>query len=274
MNGIAVICASAIDVTKDWLPAALAVLALAISMIALWQTHFARSRVLAAAGNATLAVYPIRGDGSKWYILSLEAPVTLANPGAKPVQVTGLRVNARFTDIDVGPQTCDLPATFVVQDHDHGLREDGRFAWLHVATRIWQPILILSRSDIAHTVVFERRIEHPIGGRIEFDLEAFTQPSGKWRQLARWNLNLTPSLFSVAIRSRGPAVNFPPEDSPNTPRNTDPADLLNRVRVSETDLPEPPFVGASHLDYAEWNEELRADASSPNSEGDDAHEEA
>jgi hypothetical protein len=105
-------------------------------------------------------------------------------------------------------------------------------------------------------VLFERRIESPITGLFEAQLEAFTRPSGKWRKLGKWQMMLTPAEFSELIhRSDGVGISFYPTDYRHDSAEDEAPELLKRISVAVEDLPEYREYPPSYLDYRDDEEE-------------------
>jgi hypothetical protein len=235
---------------STWAPFAVSIAAAVIALLALWRTHLRPFRMAAITGDLSVAIYPIGSEDSKWYIVSVETDVTIANAGARPGSVVGLRVSLRFLDVESRRQRCYLDARFVVTQDDQGAREQGRFAWLDACTRRWSPVLLLPKEARTEAVLFERRIEHPISGRLRFQLQAHVRPGRRWRKIASWELDLDREIFSFLVsRRKGGGISVPPRRAPQWERETKPADLFQQAGFPEDELPPPPFQGSSKLDY-------------------------
>lgn len=240
---------------NPWVPVAISVGAAIVAVVALWRTHFQRFRLVAVVGELSMSVYPIRNGDERWYILSPEVPMTLSNAGARPGSVLGLRLNLRFPDVGARFQRLPLWARFVIVNDDDSLRERGRFDWLSAAATLWRPRLLLPKESITERVVFERRIEEPIVGRMQFRLEAYTKrPRGfgwlPWSRLAVWDFDMSPSVFSeLTLRVAGGGFMTSQRGVPNEDDRTRPSDLLARVRFPAEELPPDPFSEPSYLDY-------------------------
>lgn len=250
--------ATALNSSSDtnWIPIAIAAVAAAISLVALWRTHFARFHMLAVPGSLGVSVYPIRSEDEKWYILSFETRLTMTNAGVRPGMLLGLRLRIHCDDPALAANALIVPARFLVIDSDDALREGGRFSWLDSATESWQPTILLPRETIRQDIVFEQRIDHPIAGPLSVAVEGFTRPKRHWHRLGEWKIVVTPAIFSELIqRLAGGGFHFPPDGVPVESDPAESVDLLDYLRIAEEELPEDPFTPPSYLDYPETRDD-------------------
>jgi len=59
------------------IPTIISIVALILSAIALWQTHFAKFKVVCAVGNIHYKTYPFKHDKTIWYIPSIDIPIAV-----------------------------------------------------------------------------------------------------------------------------------------------------------------------------------------------------
>jgi hypothetical protein len=73
---------------------AISIAAFILSSVALWQTHFAKFKLVNTVGNLQIRIYPLKHKKEKWYLPTIDVPVSLTNEGARVGKVLGLRIRA------------------------------------------------------------------------------------------------------------------------------------------------------------------------------------
>src|ERR1019366_4727063 len=85
----------------------ISVVAIVVSLLTLWKTHFAPFSAVIVAGSLRLRIYPIRSGTTRWVMASFDVPVSFANEGARSGVITGLRLRVHFPKIPI-PANCEF----------------------------------------------------------------------------------------------------------------------------------------------------------------------
>lgn len=99
---------------KIELPIAISLIALVLSAMAFWKTHLAPFRLVATFGNLRLRIYPIKRDKNRWFIASVDLPLTLVNAGARVGKLLDLRIIFKECDGGARGQKCILFAAWEI----------------------------------------------------------------------------------------------------------------------------------------------------------------
>jgi hypothetical protein len=223
-------------------------LALAISVVALWQSHFSRFSPIFTVGTCWFRVYPIKSGDERWFIPSLDVRIGAANAGAQTGVIEDFRVSVRFPG---------LPTPGHYQIFDARWRVDGtrisrnRFKWLHESTvEDWMPFLLLPKATETVHLVFEPiRWERPvIDHRVDFRLEGKTSRSRDWVTIEEWTIHLTAGVWSRAVRT-GTVYALSAHEEGSREPSIFPPDLFKQIGSEDLEPDDLATVTSSYLDF-------------------------
>lgn len=246
--------------SRDWLPIALSALAAVLASVALWRTHFAAFNPVVAPGLLRWTLTPIRNGPDKWYIVSFMIPVAIANSGARPGVILGMRVKLHFPKVGPRNNRTLLQARFCVDAS--GVRDTtaARFKWLENYATDWLPFVVLPRETVFQHILFETRWDILVVVQEEamatLEIYSDRRLRRKWRAVACWRVNLSPSTVSLLLSSKSMiGVGTMPLGSPTTEATTVPSDLLKIVSSPEP-LPAHEAHEPSVLDYPDSTDDV------------------
>lgn len=172
----------------------ISVIAIILSVVSLWQSHFAKFNPIITVGLLGLRIYPIRSGKEKWFIPSLDVPVTITNEGARPGTVMGLRICMSFPDLPIPNNREIFPLKWGVDYQKFEAISKRRFEWTKEATSMYlRPFVVLPKQTIANHFLFESRWDDAvIQKKILCTLEVFTSTNRKWVEVAKWNFKIDP----------------------------------------------------------------------------------
>ncbi len=176
----------------------MSIAAFIISIIALWRTHFAKFRAITTSGNLQFRIYPIKNNKIKWYLPSVDIPISITNEGARAGKVMGLRVRTSFPNLSI-PKNYEafLPAWEIDYKKFEPISEN-RFEWIEKAViASWTPFVVLPKQTITKHLIFESKWDNPvIQDDVHFELQIITDVDKNWRSIAKWEANLSPTIWS------------------------------------------------------------------------------
>jgi len=181
-------------------PIVLSLLAIGISLAVIWKTHLAPFSPLAAAGRLKLRIYPIRSGSTRWFIVSLDVPISVTNEGARRGVVQGLRLRLHFPKIPI-PGHCDfLGPVFEISPADAEKISRDRFKWVHeIVLGDWMPFAVLPKATVTKHFVFESRWEDPVIQEVvDCTLEILSN-GRDWRKVDTWTLSLSGYIWSQLV---------------------------------------------------------------------------
>lgn len=178
---------------------AISIAAFILSATALWQTHFAKFRIVCSAGNLRLQIYPFENR----YIPSVDIPITITNVGAQAGKVTGARVRISYPDLSISNNYEFFNPKWNVEYEKYNPISNKRFEWIDKAVvGEWMPFIVLPKQTISKHLVFESHWDEPVFyDNAIFDLEIRTSTSKKWQKVARWDISLSPGMLDENIDS-------------------------------------------------------------------------
>jgi hypothetical protein len=234
-----------------WIPitsAIISVIAVTLSLIALWKTHFAKSRFIPMVGNLRLRIYPIKNEDRRWYIPSFDVPVSITNEGARPGKILGIRLLIKFPDLPIPDnKECFNPKWEV--DGKQICRE--RFKWINEATVAdWMPFVVLPKETVTKHLVFESSswTEPVIQNRVTCIMEIRTDTDQTWKEIAKWDASLTAKVWGE-LTHRGTSFCYIPDGAINQLAEIHPIDL-HKYTGSKEPIPEEGLGAApSYLDF-------------------------
>lgn len=236
-----------------WVPIILSAVAVLVALTALWRSHLRRFKPEYLAGDLTLRIYPIRSEDERWYIPSLETPLTVANDSARPGIVRGLRIVARYGGVKIPDHYEVFEPRFEIDPSRLRLIDKNRFNWIDKAVAShWTRFLVLPQAIVSKRLIFETRWDEPvIDDEVSFTLEVMDSRSGSWRAIEEWRLSLGVPHWLELVR-RGTSFTTSPRSAIPMPyRLMNPPDLHAHTRPEEPLPEEGPNVPPSFLDFPE-----------------------
>lgn len=239
--------------------AMIAVSAVITSLIALWKTHFARFRPICTAGDISFRVYPMRQDEQRWFMASVYAPISIANEGARPGVILGLRISLSFPDLPIpGSREIFYPRWEV---DPVKFRQIGRerFEWIDRATLgTWMPFVVLPRTTVTKHLVFETRWEDPVvQDRVSFALEIYTDSRRHWTEIARCEMPLSASEWGKFL-SRGTSLNVSAYERLPLEGACEPPDLHRYVASKEPIRQMESSHGGAYVEFDDERDESQS----------------
>ena len=178
----------------------LSILALGLSAIALYQTHFAPFKIVAVAGSITHRIYPIRSGEKRWYISSFFVPLTVINSGAVSGFVTGLRLRLHYPDVKIVGNHEFVYAVHEVYADKVTRISKNRFEWIDESSRHWTPFAVAAKTAVQNHSLVEARWDNPvIQNNIEGTLEIQTDWKENWQMVGKYRFQLAVPFWVTLI---------------------------------------------------------------------------
>lgn len=236
----------------------ISIAAILISLLALWKTHFAPFSTLGVAGRLRLRIYPIRNDADRWFIASLDVPISVTNEGARPGVITGLRLRLHFPQIPI-PGNCEfIQPTYEIATEDADKINQDRFEWVdNIVKGDWMPFAIVPKATVTRHFIFETRWDDPVvQERVDCTLEICSDYCS-WQIVTSWHVSLSADVWSE-LADTGVSMTFLPNRPENVVQDCVPADL-HKYTGTKAESPKAGFLKhESHLDYPEQNADDRS----------------
>ena len=181
----------------------ISVAAFILSIIALWQTHFAKFKIVCAAGSLQFKIYPFSNKGENWYIPSVDVPIAITNIGAQVGKIVGLRIQVKYQNLQASNNFEFFSPEWEVDYNKYHPISNTRFEWIDKAViGNWTPFIVLPKQTITKHIIFEKRWEEPVfHDNVVFELEILTNISKKWQTVAQWNAHLSYGMLDEDIDS-------------------------------------------------------------------------
>ena len=214
----------------DMLSVLASVAALIISIVALWRAYFARFRPLILTGDLFFKIFPIKDSGAKWYIPSATVTISVANEGARPGAVLGLRLVATYPKKISVPHYEVLAPAFDLDATMDEVIGENRFSWLKEhSTGNWKPIVIPTGGTITKRLVFETRWDNPIAPDLMvLSLEIFSNANKHWTKVNEWEIPLRVKEWAFFTGHDG-GMRFPPKNDVLIWREQKPDNLHSQI---------------------------------------------
>ncbi len=235
-------------------PLLISLAAITISLLALWKTHFAPFSAVAVAGQLTLRIYPIKNGDERWFIASLDVPISVTNEGARPGVIDGLRLRLHFPKIPI-PGNCEsINPAFEIAPEDAKHISKDRFEWVDkIVAGAWMPFTILPKATVTKHFIFETTWEDPVIQEVVNCTLEIRSRSGTWREVASWRLSLIGTLWSHLVDVGGGIAHFP-DDTDSAQSVCVPPDL-HKYTGTKAQIPKGGLSAHdSYLDYSEGDE--------------------
>jgi hypothetical protein len=170
-----------------------------LSVIAIWQTHFAKFKIVCSAGNLRLQIYPFE----RHYLPCVDIPIMVTNVGAQAGKIIGIRVRVSFPSLSISKNYEFLDPIWDVDYKKYNPISNKRFEWIDKAVvGEWMPFVVLPKQTISKHLIFESKWDEPVFyDNAVFELEIRTSISRKWKKIARWNISLSPGMLDENIDS-------------------------------------------------------------------------
>jgi hypothetical protein len=236
-------------------PLVLSLVAIVISLLALWKTHFSPFSPLAVAGpRLTLRIYPIQSGPQRWFIVSLNVPISITNEGARPGVVNGLRLRLHFPGIPIPGNRDFIETAFEIDPKDAKQISSSRFEWLDkIVLGSWMPFTVLPKATVTKHFVFETRWEEPVIQKIVTCTLQVRSASKAWKDVATWDLTLIGEIWSE-LANRGTSLAFDLKGVGHDAEGCFPADLHKYTGIKGP-IPQGGFdMASSRLDYPHTDE--------------------
>src|SRR5271157_13468 len=162
-------------------PLLISLAAITISLLALWKTHFAPFSAIAVAGRLMLRVYPIKSGAERWFIASLDVPVSVTNEGARPGVIKGFRLRLHFPRIPIPGNSESIQPAFEIAPQDAKHISKDRFEWVDkIVVGEWMPFTVLPKTTVTKHFVFEAKWEDPVIQEVVNCTLEIRSASAKW----------------------------------------------------------------------------------------------
>ncbi|MCE4026886.1 hypothetical protein LXM50_12980 [Microbacterium sp. Au-Mic1] len=234
----------------NWLPLTallVSVIAAIFSGVALWRTHFSKGEVVFAPGKAGISVTHWANEGRSWYTPDIVITSSIANTGARPIIVQGLRVRVDYPELPI-PNAHEIWDFNVELDTTTELRSGPGRSALKAKSGTGTPWVVLSKANIDKRFVCWSRWEKPVVQSMIFTLEAKTTRSQRWIVVESWKFKMTPQEW-VGMTSKGTIVWVSPEGqkAARYVRATNPRDLHKYTGPSEPLPDKAPHPSPSYV---------------------------
>jgi hypothetical protein len=220
-----------------------------------WKNHLAPFSAIAVAGRLNLRIYPIRSGTERWFIASLDLPVSVTNDGARPGVVNGLRLRLNFPRIPI-PGNCEfIKPCYEIAPEDAKRINKNRFEWTdEIVVGDWMPFAVVPKVTVTKHFIFETRWDDPvIQEHIDCTLE-IRSDSGTWREVTSWRLFLIAEIWSQLV-DMGTSMGFYPNTADSVQEDCVPPDL-HKYTGTKTEIPKGGLgEHNSYLDYPGRDEE-------------------
>jgi hypothetical protein len=230
-----------------------AFIALCVSCITLWKTHFQRFSPLALAGNLTHRIYPIKNGDERWYISSFDVPVSVTNPGARPGVVTGLRLRLHYPELPFAGNHEFVSPKWELKAEKVNLIDKNRFNWLdEVRAADWCRFILLPKVTVTKHLLFETTWNAPVvQKRIIATLELQTDSRSDWLKVNEWELAVLRETWVDLVN--GHSIGYQSDAGRGREPKYSPPDL-HKFTGTKAALPKEGILSSadpSFLDYPE-----------------------
>jgi hypothetical protein len=170
----------------------ISVVALILSIISLWRSHFAKFKPLIITGDLFFQIFPIMNSKNKWFIPSAIVTISIANEGARPGAIYGLRITATYPKKHAIDHNDVLEAVFELDVSKDEVIGKNRFPWLNEHSSVsWTPVIVPAGGTITKRLAFETRWNNPIAPEeMKLSLEILTNKKKKWQKADEWHIPL------------------------------------------------------------------------------------
>jgi hypothetical protein len=235
------------------------VVAVCLSLVALWKGYFAPFSPLSLAGNLGFRVYPFSDDKERWFVASFDIPIIVTNAGAKPGFVIALRLRLHFPELPFADNYELVFPNWELNPEKVNLIDQNRMTWIdEVVLADFSPFVVLPKATVVKHLTFETRWDKPVvQKRVIASLEMRSDRSATWKKVTQWEFAMDPWLW--VDLEHGKAFIFHPAEVRREQEVAvcSPADLHNYTGT-KAPLPEKgglSSMGPSHLDHRQKEQE-------------------
>ena len=176
-------------------------IALTVSIIAIWNTHFKQFTPLITTGFCKFRIYPIKSGKEKWFIPSFDIPISITNKGAQVGKIENFRIRLTFPELPIKNHYENFNAKWVVDGKD---LTKHRFDWIDKnVIGYWMPILVLPKeTKSTHLVLESFRWEDPvIQSKLICTLEYKAENKTDYEKVDSWTFRLDAKSWVDMVES-------------------------------------------------------------------------
>lgn len=235
-----------------FLPIFISLLALLVSIINFWIATLSKFKPVFSVGDLRLRIYPIRSGKEKWFIASIDLPLSVANDGARSGRISDIRVIAKYPKLPI-PNHWEvfLPRWDIDSVKFRQSELKDRFRWIQDAALCeWMPFIVLSKQTVSKHLIFETKWDKPvIQEKISFTLEIKRDNRKKWERVDSWELSLAKEIWSE-LAEVGTSLGTPSQSKLATSEKlTNPSDL-HKYTLPDGPIPHGGFKAKpSYMNY-------------------------
>lgn len=230
-------------------PIGLSALALAVSLVTSWRTHFTRFNLIAASGPMTMRIHRFKSEGESWLLPHLVVSLSVTNSGAQIGRVLDSRLTVRYPNLPVA----DAYETFELHgEYDRKAYEENAAARLRMITEArlddGVPFVVLPKSTVTKFLLFSTRWDQSVRqSNFEVALEVLTDKRRKWITIEKWNFHVNGTLWRGLEELDTSLAAFPTRYFEMADRpSTNPADLHEYTRDPDVERDSAEFPAPSH----------------------------
>jgi hypothetical protein len=203
---------------------AVALVAVAISLVSLYRSQLAPFRVVTVVGDLRLRIDRIKDSGQSWYMVHADIPVQVVNSGARIGRILGYRLRVSYPSLPIEGAYETFSAAFVADQR--ALMTGGLKAAI---IDFWTPFSILPKAAVHQHIVFNRRWDDPVvAEKIRFTLQQARDGQEGWADVGSWELDIDVESFAEMVR--GSTYGVSPEGIPGDVVEIQPADLYSYLK--------------------------------------------
>jgi len=209
---------------------AVALVAVAISLVSLYRSQLAPFRVVTVVGDLRLRIDHVKDGGQSWYMASADIPVQVVNSGARIGRILGYRLRVSYPSLPIEGAYETFRAAFVVDQRALMTVGSARSEWLKAAvTDVWTPFSILPKAAVHQHIVFDQRWDDPVVAEtIMFTLQQAHDGREGWTDVGSWEFGVDAEMFAEMVR--GSSFSTSPEGIPDDVMGIHPVDLYSHLK--------------------------------------------
>lgn len=177
----------------------ISIISLIISAVTLYKSILSKFRAVYSVGDLNLRIYPIKNGKRKWFIPSIDIPISFANSGANSGIIQEVRVVATYPNLPINDHwDIFLPKWEISSSEFNKSDKKDRFNLIDNAViSDWMSFIVLPKKVLSKHLVFETTWEKPvIQEKVLFTLQIKSETSAKWEEVEQWELPLNELVWS------------------------------------------------------------------------------